>query len=163
MTVEVDPKETGRASAYMLWMQAPNPMVTFFKTLDVTNLVKLIRKRNLKYNMLMDYCIGKAASDIEEFYTLPVGEKLIRYDSIAVNTIIKNKNSQLNSCDLVFSKDLDAFNKEYVRKVFTHPDDIKLITDLLDQYKEGFKETLDGIDSELNRIKNIKFGINGTK
>ena len=88
MTVEVDPNETGRASAYKLWMQAPNPMVTFLKTLDVTNLVRLSRKRNLKYNMLMDYCTGKAASDVEEFYTLPVGEKLIRYDSIAVNTII---------------------------------------------------------------------------
>ena len=114
MTAEVDPNETGRALAHRLWMQAPNPMVTFFKTLDVTNLVRLSRKRDLKYNMLMDYCIGKAASDAEEFYTLPVGEKLIRYDSIAINTIVKNKNSQLNSCDLTFSEDLDTFNKEYL-------------------------------------------------
>ena len=72
MPVEVSPKETGRASAYELWMRAPNPMVTFFKTLDVTNLVRLCRKRNLKFNMLMDYSIGKATSDIKEFYTLPV-------------------------------------------------------------------------------------------
>ena len=56
----------------------------------------------------------------------------------------------------------DAFNREYVQKAFTHPADIKLITDLLDQYKEGFKKTLDGIDTELNRIKNIKFEINDT-
>ena len=104
MPVEVNPKETSRASAYELWMQAPNPMVTFFKTLDVTNLVRLSRKRNLKFNMLMDYSIGKAASDIKEFYTLPVGEKLIRYDSIALNTIIKNKNGTVNSCDLMFSE-----------------------------------------------------------
>ena len=75
MPVEVNPKETSRASAYELWMHAPNPMVTFFKTLDVTNLVRLSRKRNLKFNMLMDYSIGKAASDIKEFYTLPVLEK----------------------------------------------------------------------------------------
>ena len=114
MPVEVNPKETSRASAYELWMHAPNPMVTFFKTLDVTNLVRLSRKRNLKFNMLMDYCIGKAASDIEEFFTLPVGEKLIRYDSIALNTIIKNKNGTVNSCDLMFSEDLTAFNKEYL-------------------------------------------------
>ena len=114
MPAEVSPKETSRASAYELWMRAPNPMVTFFKTLDVTNLVRLCRKRNLKFNMLMDYSIGKAASDIEEFYTLPVGEKLIRYDSIALNTIIKNKNGTVNSCDLMFSEDLSAFNKEYL-------------------------------------------------
>ena len=37
----IDPKETTRASAYELWMKAPNPMVTFFKTLDVTNLVRV--------------------------------------------------------------------------------------------------------------------------
>ena len=114
MPVEVNPKETSRASAYELWMHAPNPMVTFFKTLDVTNLVRLSRKRNLKFNMLMDYSIGKAASDIKEFYTLPAGEKLIRYDSIALNTIIKNKNGTVNSCDLMFSEDLTAFNKEYL-------------------------------------------------
>ena len=114
MPVEVNPKETSSAPAYELWMQAPNPMVTFFKTLDVTNMLKLSRKRNLKFNMLMDYSIGKAASDIKEFYTLPVGEKLIRYDRIALNTIIKNKNGTVNSCDLKFSEDMAAFNKEYL-------------------------------------------------
>ena len=44
MVKEVDPKETSRAVAYELWMKAPNPMVTFFKTLDVTNLVKVSKK-----------------------------------------------------------------------------------------------------------------------
>ena len=114
MPVEVNPKETSRASAYELWMHALNPMVTLFKTLDVTNLVRLSRKRNLKFNMLMDFCIGKAASDVEVFHILPVGEKLIRYDSIALNTIIKNINGTINSCDLKFSEDLAAFNKEYL-------------------------------------------------
>ena len=39
--------------------------------------------------MLLDYCIGKSASSIEEFYLLPVGDKLIQYDTLAVNTIVK--------------------------------------------------------------------------
>ena len=30
----VDPGTTTRAEAFALWMDAPNPMVTFFKTLD---------------------------------------------------------------------------------------------------------------------------------
>ena len=114
MPVEVNPKETGRALAYELWMQAPNPMVTFFKTMDITKLIRTGRKRNLKFNMLVIYSIGKAASNIKEFYTLPVGEKLIRYDSIALNTIVKNKDGAVNSCDLMFSEDLAAFNKEYL-------------------------------------------------
>ena len=45
MPKEVDPKGTTRAAAYALWMKAPNPMVTFFKTFDVTNLIKVSRKR----------------------------------------------------------------------------------------------------------------------
>ena len=85
--VVVDPKDTTRAAAYDLWMSAPNPMVTFFKTFDVTPLIRLSRRRGLKFNMLMCWCIGKAASGISEFYTLPVGRELLRYDTIAVNTI----------------------------------------------------------------------------
>ena len=63
----IDPKMTTRAAAFDLWLSAPNPMVTFFKTLDVTPLVRLIRKRGLKFNMLLCWCIGKAASEIKEF------------------------------------------------------------------------------------------------
>ena len=40
MAKEIQPKDTSRAMAYEFWMKAPNPMVTFFKTLDVTNLIK---------------------------------------------------------------------------------------------------------------------------
>ena len=32
---EVKPKDTTRAYAFDMWMKAPMPMVTFFKTLDV--------------------------------------------------------------------------------------------------------------------------------
>ena len=114
MPREVDPKKTVRAAAYELWMKAPNPMVTFFKTLDVTNLVRLSRKKGLKFNMLLDYCIGKAAAGIKEFYTLPVGEKLMQYDRIAVNTIVKNKEDEVSSCDILYTDDLDAFNRDYL-------------------------------------------------
>ena len=114
MPVEVNPKETSRASAYELWMQAPNPMVTFFKTMNVTELIRTSRKRKLKFNMLMDYCIGKAAASVKEFYLLPVGDKLMRFDTIAVNTIVRNKIGEVSSCDILFTDNLDAFNREYL-------------------------------------------------
>lgn len=41
MAKEIQAKDTTRAMAYEFWMKAPNPMVTFFKTLDVTNLIKI--------------------------------------------------------------------------------------------------------------------------
>lgn len=115
MVKEINPMETGRAAAYELWMKAPNPMVTFFKTLDVTRLVRVSKKKNLKFNMLLDYCIGKAAADIKEFYLLPIGEKLMRYDTIAVNTIVKNKVGEVSSCDILAVNDLDDFNREYLQ------------------------------------------------
>ena len=109
MAQEIRPQDTTRAAAYELWMKAPNPMVTFFKTLDVTNLIKISRRKHLKFNMLLDYCIGKAAVTVKEFYILPVGDKLIRYETIAVNTIVKNKDGEVSSCDILFVEDLYNF------------------------------------------------------
>lgn len=112
---EINPALTTRAYAYKMWMQAPMPMVTFFQTLDVTNLVRISKKKGLKLNMLMCWCIGKAASGIKEFYMLPVGKKLIQYDTIAVNTIVANKNGEVSSCDIPFSEDLNQFNHNYLQ------------------------------------------------
>jgi len=112
----VNPKNTPRSMAFEFWMKAPNPMVTFFKTMDVTNLVRLSRKKQLKFNMLLDYCIGKAAADIAEFYLLPVGDQLIQYDTIAVNTIVKNRTGEVSSCDLLYRADLSAFNGDYLQQ-----------------------------------------------
>ncbi len=115
MSVEINPKDTTRALAFELWMKAPNPMVTFFKTLDVTKLVMYSKRKGLKFNMLMGYCIGKAASDVKEFYILPVGDKLIRYDTIAVNTIVKNKHGEVSSCDILYTDDIEKYNSDYLK------------------------------------------------
>lgn len=112
---EIQPKDTARAAAYELWMNAPNPMVTFFKTMDVTNLIRVSKKRHMKFNMLLDYCIGKAAVGIKEFYILPVGDRLMQYDTIAVNTIVKNKTGEVSSCDILYAEDLEVYNKQYLK------------------------------------------------
>ena len=115
MTKELNPKDTTRAMAYELWMKAPNPMVTFFKTLDVTNLIRISKRKGMKFNMLLDYCIGKAAVSVKEFFILPVGEKLMQYDKIAVNTIVKNKDGEVSSCDILYVEDLEEYNKQYLK------------------------------------------------
>ncbi len=112
---EVNPHDTTRSYAFELWMKAPMPMVTFFKTLDVSRLVRFSRKKKLKFNMLMCWCIGKAATKVKEFYTLPVGDRLIQYDSIAINTIVANKNGEVSSCDILFSDDFAKFGADYIR------------------------------------------------
>ncbi|HAZ96090.1 MAG TPA: chloramphenicol acetyltransferase [Treponema sp.] len=112
--ISIDPKTTPRAQAFELWMNAPNPMVTFFKTLDVSPLVRLSRRRKLKFNMLLCWCVGKAASEVKEFFLLPVGGELFKYNSLAVNTIVKNKNGEVSSCDVPFNDDIQKFNRDYL-------------------------------------------------
>lgn len=50
---EVNPKETTRAYAFEMWMNAPMPMLTFFKTVDVTRLVRISKRTGLKFNVLV--------------------------------------------------------------------------------------------------------------
>ncbi len=114
MVTEIDPKESSRNYAFEMWIDAPMPMVTIFKRLSVGKLRRISRKKRLKFNMLLCYCIGKAASGINEFYTLPVGRKLMKYDSLAVNTIVANSQGEVSSCDVPFDNDIETFNREYI-------------------------------------------------
>ena len=113
--IEVAPKETSRAYAFEMWMDAPMPMVTFFRTINVNRLVRASKRSGLKFNMLMCWCIGRAACRIKEFYTLPVGKKLMRYDTLAICTIVANRKGEVSSCDIPFSEDLRQFNRDYLR------------------------------------------------
>lgn len=112
---KVNPEETTRAYAFEMWRNAPMPMVTVFKTLDVSPLRRVARKYGLKFNMLMCWCIGKAASAIKEFYMLPVGDSLVRYDSLAVNAIAADFRGEVSSCDVPFSDNIFVFNGDYMR------------------------------------------------
>ncbi len=115
MKHEINPRETRRAYAFEMWMKAPMPMVTFFKTLDVSHLVRMSKRRGLKFNMLMCWCIGKAASTVKEFYLLPEGDNLMQFDSLAVCAIVANKQGEVSSCDVPFCEDLSLFNVNYLR------------------------------------------------
>ena len=95
-------------------MSSPMPMVTLVKTFDVTKLLKHCKKQKLSFNMLLCWCIGKAASKIEEFYTLPENGKLFRYDKLAINVIVENRKGGINSCDIPFNDDLQQFNRDYL-------------------------------------------------
>ena len=113
MKHEITPQESNREQAYTLWSKSPMPMVTLTKTFDITRLQKIAKQRHVKLNMLLCWCIGKAASQIEEFYTLPEGGKLFRYDSLAVNVIVNNIKGGINSCDIPFVDDLEQFGSAY--------------------------------------------------
>jgi chloramphenicol O-acetyltransferase type A len=114
MKQEINPKETPRAFAFEMWMKSPMPMVTLTKTFDVSRIYKISKRKELKFNMLLCWCIGKAACGMEEFYLLPEQGKLYRYDRLALNVIVDNKDGGINSCDIPFSDDLQQFNRDYL-------------------------------------------------
>ena len=113
MKIEVNPKDTTRAEAFEMWMTSPMPMVTLTKTFDVGMLLKASKKLGVKFNALLCWCIGKAATQIEEFYLLPDKDKLFKYDSIAINVIVNNIKGGINSCDIPFTTDIRKFVEAY--------------------------------------------------
>lgn len=115
MKQEINPKETNRAYAFEMWLNSPMPMVTLTKTFDVTRLHKMCKRKNLKFNMLLCWCIGKTASGTGEFYLLPENGKLYRYDRIAINVVVRNRKGGINSCDIPFSTDMQQFNRDYLQ------------------------------------------------
>ena len=114
MATEIDPRQWKRAAAFEMWRNAPQPMVTLFKTLDVSRLVKTARSRKLKFNMLLCWCVGRAAGRTEEFFTLPVGDKLMRYGRLAVSTVVLTETGEIDTCDIPCSDDLERFSRDYL-------------------------------------------------
>ncbi len=125
MKQEINPQETTRAQAFRLWMSSPMPMVTLVKTIDISRLVKVSKRKHLPFNMLICWCIGKAASQIEEFYKLPENGKFYQYDQLAINVIVNNKNGGINSCDIAFTNDLLQFGKDYAELTQKTADECK--------------------------------------
>ena len=113
MKREINPQESCRAEAFTMWMSSPMPMVTLVKTFDVTRLVKVSKKSGVKFNVLMCWCIGRAAKDIKEFYLLPEQGKLYQFDRLAINVIVENSKGGISSCDIPYSDDLQQFNNDY--------------------------------------------------
>ena len=113
MKQEINPKDTNRGQAFELWMKSPMPMVTLVKTMDVGHLLKFSRKTGMKFNMLLCWCIGKAASMVDEFYLLPEKGKLYKYDCLAINVIVGNSKGGINSCDIPYIDNLQQFCLDY--------------------------------------------------
>ena len=113
MKVEVNPMDTVRGEAFELWMSSPMPMVTLTKGFDVSRVLRVSRKLGVGFNALLCWCIGKAASEIEEFYLLPEQGGLFKYDRLAINVIVRNSRGGINSCDIPFVDDMMQFVGDY--------------------------------------------------
>lgn len=115
MKQQVHPEATARAQAWQLWKDAPMPMVTILKALDITALRRFGRRHGLGLHLLMCWCIGCAAAGMEEFYLLPDGGGLARYDRLAVDTVVALPGGSITTCDVPFSRSLGRFARDYRR------------------------------------------------
>ena len=113
MKQEINPQESIRANAFNMWMSSPMPMVTLVKTFDVSRIVKVSKQTGIKFNILMCWCIGKAAKNIKEFYLLPMDGKLFQFDRLAINVIVENSKGDISSCDIPYTDDIDQFKTDY--------------------------------------------------
>ena len=134
MKQEINPQETARANAFSLWMTSPMPMVTLTRTFNVGGLLKATKKNGIKFNALLCWCIGKAASGIQEFYTLPEEGKLYKYDRIAINVIVNNCKGGINSCDIAFNEDIAQFAADYNRSTMIQTE----LDCIVNQYTDKF-------------------------
>ena len=150
MKQEINPQESIRANAFNMWMTSPMPMVTLVKTLDVTHLIKVSKKTGVKFNVLMCWCIGKAAKDIKEFYLLPIEGRLYQFDKLAINVIVENSKGDINSCDIPYSDDLQQFNSDYQKLTAQAASECK--STFLDDYMIIGTSTL--VQTELDCIVN---------
>ena len=91
MKTEINPNETSRRNAFNWWISSTQPMVTVVKTFNVGKLRKASKRMGIKFNTLLCWCIGKAASTVDEFYLLPEDGKMYRYDKLAINVIVIDK------------------------------------------------------------------------
>ena len=114
MKREINPQESSRAEAFTMWMSSPMPMVTLVKTFDVSRIIKASRRTGIKFTVLMCWCLGKAAKDIQEFYILPEHGKLFQFDRLAINIVVQNVKGSISLCDVPYSDDIEQFNADYL-------------------------------------------------
>lgn len=91
-------------ASWQLYIDAPMPMVTIFKTLDITNLMGLKAAGSVLLHCL--HC--RRAVGVQD---AAGWKKMMAYDQIGMNVIVANQTGGTNSCDIPYSKKLDDFNR----------------------------------------------------
>ena len=146
MKTEILPQESSRAEAFSLWMSSPMPMVTLVKTLNVSHLLKMRKKSGIKFTSLMCWCIGRAASNIEEFYLLPENGKLFTQRAAT-----ECKSSFIEDCMIIgtsaiIQTELDCIVNQYTEK-YSNP----LV--MWGKYRKGLFKTVMPVSFQFHHVQ----------
>lgn len=101
--------------AYNAWIDNTMPMVTIVSTLDVTHIVRYSKRHKMRLNMLMLYCIGRAASHVKEFYTFLCDKQFYTSDRLTIQTIVNFRDGGIGFCDMPYCESVKEFGEHYER------------------------------------------------
>ena len=106
---EINPQATTRAYAFEMWMQALNPMVTFFKNLDVTNLIRYAKEKGGSTFHAILWAAVKAANSVPELRQRIVGGKIVEYEHCNAGYTVALEDHTFCNCYTESRMSLDAF------------------------------------------------------
>lgn len=111
----VSPLGTSRQSIYEDLKDSACPTIMLSKEFDITPVVRYSKRNGMKLNMLLCWLIGRAASDISEFYALYDNHLLHRYDTLSLNVVVDAGEHGIFLCDVPYSASLPTFAADYDR------------------------------------------------
>ena len=112
---ELQPESTSRALAYSMFIDAPQPTVTMFKTLDITRLYRFA-KRGERLNAMLCYTAGLAALEIPEFKLRVKDKRLFALDEpFLIGYVTPNKEGGIGVCDVPLCATYKEFRLAYER------------------------------------------------
>lgn len=112
MLQKVNPMETIRAKGYELFHNMTNPMITFTKKFDITNVIKQAKK-GYKLNLIMCYLICKASRSIPEFRYSVRKDGFYYSDELCMSMIAKCKDNSIAFCNVEYNDDFSQFEENY--------------------------------------------------
>lgn len=111
---EYTPIGTSRQSTYEDFKESACPTIMLCKEFDITRVVRYAKRHRMKLNMLLCWIIGKAASDIREFYVLYDQHLLHEYDTLSLNVVV-DAGDAIFLCDVPYCPSLEQFAADYDR------------------------------------------------
>ena len=110
----VDVKKYKFKDMFERFIKEKNPAMCVSGCFDVTSIFKLKDKH--RFNVMMCYCVAKAAQNIEEFhYSIGADKKLYFYSNVKINFGVKAKDGIPYWGDVVYNDSFTDFAKEYER------------------------------------------------
>ena len=130
---EIDLKNWNRYTQYKWFSSFSNPTYSVNKEIDVTNLVKYVKKENKSFFICFLYILTRGLNSIPELRIRYVDEKVIMYDDINPAYTVMTK---IGTFENVSSKNYDDF-KEFYKNTKKDIEKVKQEEKIKDTYNEN--------------------------